>query len=186
MGSCTIRPVDRSEVQSLAELGRRTFVATFASGNAPDNLTAYVERAFGIDRMATELAAPDCHFFFAEVEGELAGYLKINTGDAQTERIDGETLEVERIYVDQRQQGRGVGKALLDFSLEEGRRRGCDAIWLGVWENNAKAIAFYDRQGFVPFGKHDFVIGTDVQTDVLMRRPLRSPLSTERHFDRPA
>jgi len=173
MGNCTIRPVDSSEVETLAELGRRTFVAAFASGNAPDDLVSYVERAFAIERMATELAAPDCHFFFAEVEGEVAGYLKINTGDAQTEQIDGETLEVERIYVDPRRQGGGVGKALLDFALEEARRRECGTIWLGVWENNAQAIAFYERQGFVPFGKHDFTLGTDVQTDILMRRALR-------------
>lgn len=176
MERCTIRPVDPSEVRSLAELGRRTFVAAFASGNAPDDLAAYVERAFGIERIAAELASPDSHFFFAEVGGELAGYLKINTGDAQTERIDGETLEVERIYVDSRRQGRGVGKALLDFSLEEARRRRCDTVWLGVWENNAGAIAFYDRQGFAPFGRHDFVIGTDIQTDILMRRALEPPL----------
>ena len=173
MSSYAIRPVDPSEVQSLAELGRRTFVATFASGNAPDDLAAYVERAFGIERLSAELAASDSRFFFAEVGEELAGYLKINTGDAQTDRIDGKTLEVERIYVDTGQQGRGVGKALLDFALEEAHRQGCDAVWLGVWENNAKAIAFYDRQGFAPFGKHDFVIGTDVQTDILMRRALR-------------
>ena len=173
MENCTIRPVDPSEVEALAELARRTFAAAFASGNAPDDLAAYVERAFAVERMAAELAAPDSHFLFAEVEGELAGYLKINTGDAQTEQVDGETLEVERIYVDARQQGRGVGKALLDFSLEEARRRGCDTVWLGVWESNAKAIAFYERQDFVPFGKHDFTVGTDVQTDILMRCALR-------------
>lgn len=172
MASCTIRPVQSSEAQTLAELGRRTFVATFASGNAPDDLAAYVERAFGMEQVCTELGTRGSQFFFAEFEDQIAGYLKVNTHDAQTEKIDGETLEIERIYVDLEQQGKGVGKALLDYSLEEARRRKCDAVWLGVWEDNTKALTFYERQGFVPFGNHNFVLGNDVQTDILMRYAL--------------
>lgn len=169
MTSCRIRPVLPTEVEVLAQIGRRTFESTFAAGNAPDDLRDYVERAFGVERVSDELHRPGSRFFFAELDGEAVGYLKLNSGDAQTEPVAGATLEVERIYVDDNQQGRGVGKALLDFAFEVARRQGCDTIWLGVWENNPKAIRFYERQGFVAFGRHDFVIGTDTQTDILMR-----------------
>lgn len=172
MENCSIRPVLLDEAGTLAELARRTFVATFASDNDPDDLNSYLDRAFGIEQVSSELRKPHSWFFFAEVEGRPAGYLKINTGDAQTETVEGRTLEIERIYVDPEWQGHGVGKALLEFSMDEAKRRRSDAVWLGVWENNTKAISFYERQGFVPFGKHDFVIGNDVQTDILMRRNL--------------
>lgn len=169
MGNCSIRPVLLTEAGTLAELARRTFIATFASDNDPDDLEGYLDRAFGIEQMSSELRRPHSWFFFAEVAGKPAGYLKINTGDAQTERAEGKTLEIERIYVDAEWQGHGLGKALLEFSIDEAKRRRSDAVWLGVWENNAKAISFYEREGFVPFGRHDFVIGNDVQTDILMR-----------------
>lgn len=114
MGDCTIRPVGPPEVQALAELARQTFVTAVTRGNTPDDLAAYVGRAFSVERMAAELGASDFFFFFffffAEVEGDLAGYLKINTGEAQTEQVEVETLEVERIYMDSRQQGRASAK----------------------------------------------------------------------------
>lgn len=173
MGTCRIRPVGPADAERLADIARRTFEATFAEGNTPDDLTTYVEQAFSVGRVLDEMHTSGSQFFFAENDGELLGYLKVNTGNAQTEAVQGASLEIERIYVNDEQQGRGVGKALLDFAVKEARRQGCDAVWLGVWEKNPKAIQFYERQGFVPFGSHLFQIGSDDQTDILMRLPLK-------------
>lgn len=153
-------------------MSRRTFIATFASGNTAEDMTAYVERSFSAEKMRKELTTPGSTFYFLEAEDGPVGYLKVNVGDAQTEQLPGDTLEIERIYVEADRQGEGFGKALLDFALAEARRAGREAVWLGVWENNPKAIAFYERKGFVPFGAHDFTVGADVQTDILMRLEL--------------
>lgn len=172
MSSCVIEPVDRGSVERLDKIGRRTFIATFARDNNPDDFTAYLDEAFDIQKLSKELEAEGSSFFFALVNGQIAGYLKLNTGNAQTESIDGDTLEIERIYVDPDFQGSGVGKALLMRSIDEATRQRFEAVWLGVWENNPDAIDFYEKLGFRSFGKHDFVIGGDVQTDILMRRDL--------------
>lgn len=136
-------------------------------------MAAYVERAFSTGQILTELRRPGSAFYFAETAGAISGYLKVNTGTAQSEQFSGDTLEIERIYVNADRQGEGTGKALLEFAIAEARRQGREAVWLGVWERNLKAIAFYRRKGFIPFGTHNFAIGKDAQTDILMRFLLR-------------
>lgn len=177
MGQISIKPVQTADVAELARIGRQTFVETFASGNNPDDMADYLGKAFSEDQLSQEMGCPDTSFYFAKQDNDVIGYLKLNVGDAQTEKVEGRTLEIERIYVDARVQGAGVGKSLFEFALEQARQNGADAIWLGVWEDNAKAIEFYARQGFVPFGEHKFIVGDDVQRDVLMRLDLKQPVS---------
>lgn len=169
---CTVDPIADGEIGELAAIGKRTFLETFAANNDPAQMAAYVAKAFAPETLASELSSAQSHFFFARVDGVVAGYLKLNSGSAQTETVEGKTLEIERIYVDAGWHGAGVGKALMDHAIAEAKRRGCEAVWLGVWEENPRAIAFYRRQGFTPFGTHGFVIGDEVQTDVLMRLAL--------------
>jgi GNAT superfamily N-acetyltransferase len=169
MSAITILPVQPDEVPALAELGRRTFEQTFASANNPADFADYLDKAFSHDQLAGELCDTESAFYFARVGSELAGYLKVNRGAAQTDRVLGRTLEIERIYVDERMQGTGVGKALFQFALGLARGAGDGAVWLGVWGENPKAIEFYKRQGFAAFGEHVFTIGTDAQRDILMR-----------------
>lgn len=170
MAAISIEPVKPDEVSALAEIGRRTFEQAFASGNDAAYLADYLDDAFSPDRLSRELRNPESKFFFARVDRQIVGYLKINVGEAQTEKVPGETLEIERIYVDSASQGAGVGKALFECALEEAWTIAAKVIWLGVWEDNPKAIEFYARQGFEAFGEHSFRIGNDVQRDVLMRR----------------
>jgi ribosomal protein S18 acetylase RimI-like enzyme len=168
----SIQSVQRDELPALARIAGKTFRQTFASSNDPKDFEAYLSKAFAQEQLSIELNDHETSFSFAKVDGKIVGYLKTNRGGAQTEKVEGQTLEIERIYVDADVQGSGVGKALFEHALEEAQTIGSDAIWLGVWEENPKAIEFYARQGFRAFGEHEFRIGSDVQRDILMRREL--------------
>lgn len=172
MPAVTIRMAGADDVSTLAEIGRRTFEQTFTDGNNPDDLAEYLARAFSGEQLTHELRSPGTRFYLASVDGSIAGYLKTNRDKAQTEQVEGNTLEIERIYVDADFQGTGVGKAMFEQALDEAKEAGMDAVWLGVWEENLKAIEFYSRQGFEAFGEHEFTIGSDVQRDILMRLSL--------------
>lgn len=172
MASILIQPVQLDELPALAQIGEKTFRQTFASSNDESALEAYLDKAFAQSQLLLELRNPETSFSFAKVDSKVVGYLKTNRGNAQTERVEGKTLEIERIYVDADMQGIGLGKALFDHALEEAKSMGADAVWLGVWEDNPKAIEFYARQGFKAFGEHEFTIGNDVQRDILMRLDL--------------
>ena len=172
MGNISIQPVQLYELSTLARIGEKTFRQTFASSNDPKDLEAYLDKAFAHKQLLLEIENPEASFSFAKVDSKVVGYLKTNRGKAQTERVEGKTLEIERIYVDADVQGLGLGKALFEHALEEAKAIGADALWLGVWEDNPKAIEFYARQGFKAFGEHKFTIGSDVQRDILMRLEL--------------
>lgn len=169
MSTISITPVGPDQLSALASIGRKTFEQTFSESNNPEDFSTYLATAFSHEQLSIELANPEARFFFANVAGQVSGYLKLNRGSAQTEAVEGNTLEIERIYVDAELQGSGVGKALFQHAMKEAEVMGADAVWLGVWEDNPKAIEFYTRQGFTPFGEHRFVIGHDVQRDILMR-----------------
>lgn len=172
MTAIAIEPVQADEISALAAIGRKTFEQTFASANNPDDFATYLDRAFSREGISEEMSNPEARFFFARVGGRIAGYLKVNRGRAQTEKVEGRTLEIERIYVDAGMQGTGVGKALFQYALKQAETIGAEAVWLGVWEDNPKAIEFYSRHGFKAFGEHRFTVGKDVQRDILMRRDL--------------
>lgn len=161
------RPEDNT---LLASLGERTFRDTFAKDNSPGDMAAYLAGAFGPAIQAAELADPGTTFLIAEAESETVGYARLMRGPAPA-CIDGEQpIEIRRIYSIRAWIGRGVGSALLRASLDEAARLGCDVIWLDVWERNERAIAFYAHWGFAEVGTQPFVIGSDIQRDLLMAR----------------
>lgn len=172
MTEWAIEAIGLEEAGVLAGIGRQTFIDTFASANDPADINAYVAKAFSPEQIRRELSDPDVHAYFARSGDAIGGYIKLNSGTAQTEKVDGNTLEVERIYVASNWQGTGLGKVLMEYAISRARELHCHAIWLGVWEHNTKAISFYERRGFVSFGRHDFLLGTDAQTDILMRLAL--------------
>lgn len=109
-------------------------------------------------------------FYFLYFQNELAGYLKINIGKAQTELQNESALEIERIYVLQQFQGKQLGQALMQKAIDIAKQKKCTYLWLGVWEKNTKAISFYLKQGFVQFDRHVFKLGNDIQNDILMKK----------------
>ena len=167
-----IRRAGVGDAALLAELGARTFVETFAADNRPDDMAAYLAAAFGPEQQLAELTHPHSTFLIAGVDGVAAGYAKLHPGQTP-ESIAGEKpIELVRLYVSKAWLGRGVGAALMRDCLVEARRAGYQTLWLGVWEHNNRARAFYRRWNFRDVGKHIFQLGDDPQIDILMERPV--------------
>jgi len=167
-----IHRVLHSEVDTLLYLSRKTFYDAFAHQNNPDDFEAYAAVAFTQEQLLSELENPESAFYFAVSDGEPIGYIKLNYGNAQAEYQEADGVEVSRLYVHADHQGKKIGNHLLDFAINKSKEDGFKYIWLGVWDQNHAAQRFYARNGFEPVGTHDFVIGTDVQTDILMKREL--------------
>ncbi|WP_405206465.1 GNAT family N-acetyltransferase [Aquimarina sp. LLG6339-5] len=154
----------------LLEIGRQTFYDAFGPPhNTPGNIEYYLNQNFTLEKIESEVLNPESQFFFALYQEEIIGYFKLNTGKAQTELIKGESIEIERIYVTKQYQGKGIGQRLFDHIIQIAKVQKKDFIWLGVWNKNTAAIRFYERNGFKTFDKHSFMLGTDEQTDVMMK-----------------
>jgi diamine N-acetyltransferase len=167
-----IRRCRMRDLERVRALARRTYDETFRHLNDPAVMDQYLADAFSRPRMERELRSPLCSFFFLFVGGALGGFLKLNVGQAQTDLKGEDTLEIERIYVVRELQGRGLGRILLEKAESIARRRKKGFVWLGVWERNTNAIGFYRRMGFVPAGTHDFQMGSELQTDFIMKKNL--------------
>lgn len=167
-----IKAVQLADVEMLQEIGKLTFAETFVEDCDPLDMEKYFEEKHNINILISELRNPESQFFFAEIEGKVIAYLKINWGNAQTESKLKNALEVERLYVLSDFQRMKIGQQLMNKALEVATEGDYKWLWLGVWEHNKKAIRFYKKNGFSIFDKHPFVIGTDIQTDVLMKLEL--------------
>ncbi|WP_428741507.1 GNAT family N-acetyltransferase [Tenacibaculum sp.] len=164
-----IRKLTINDLESLQNISIQTFSETFSSENSTENITNYLENSFSTKRLRAELNDLNSHFYFAEIDNQVCGYLKINIGKAQTEIQNENALEIERIYVLKEFQGMKVGQVLFEKATKIAKEKHVDFIWLGVWENNHKAIQFYRKNGFVAFDKHVFRLGNDEQTDIMMK-----------------
>ena len=164
-----IRQISIHDLPALQTIGRKTFAETFAASNSEENLARYLAEGFSEEKLATELKNESSAFYFAEEEDKILGYLKVNVGEAQNEPQDPDALEIERIYVLQEFHGKGVGLMLYEQALSIAHEQNAPYIWLGVWEENPRAIRFYHKQGFKKFDQHIFQLGEDAQTDILMK-----------------
>lgn len=161
-----------NDLETVRQIGIDTFFESFASVNTEENMAHYLKTGFSTEKVASELGNPASEFILAYDGEQLIGYLKVNHGPAQSELKDGTALEIERIYVLKAWHGQKIGQLLYDKAIEIARAHGYTYVWLGVWEENEKAIGFYKRNGFVEFEKHLFTLGDDIQTDIMMRREL--------------
>ena len=167
-----IREVKPSEVIQLQDITRDTFIKAFAHQNKPSDIELYVAEAFAIDQIQSEFDNPNSYHFFAENDSEIIGFVKLNLGSSQTEMPFSNSLEIQRIYVIAKYQGLKIGEQLLQFIIDFAKKKKMDSIWLGVWDKNVRAISFYERNGFVAFSKHEFLVGKDLQFDVMMQLDL--------------
>ena len=163
-----IEMAQSTDVNTIRDLSIATFAETFASLNTEEDMKQYNERHFSTDELQREIDNPDSTFMVAKVDGVPAGYMKVNVGDAQTEKMLGNRMEVQRLYILRQYKRNGLGARFMHTAFDMARAQCKSVIWLGVWEHNDAAIAFYKRMGFVQFGSHDFVLGEDRQTDLLM------------------
>lgn len=168
-----IRGAVSSDALALATFAATAFVDTSAAENTAEDMATYLAQAFGEARQHAELAEPSNVVLVAEWDGELAGYAMLHDGaapDAAT-GVDGSSaIEIARLYAGRRWIGAGVGAALMQHCLDVAASRGREWIWLGVWERNVRAIAFYARWGFKDVGSQYFQLGADRQTDRIMAR----------------
>lgn len=172
MNDIIIKKVSLDDIDQLQQIGKKTFEETFSASNTKENMVNYLEKSFSLEKLKTELNNKSSEFYFAVLDDRVIGYLKLNTGLAQTELKNKKALEIERIYVLNEFHGKKAGQLLHDKALEVADVKNAPYIWLGVWEKNPRAISFYRKNGFEEFDKHLFKLGDDEQTDILMKKEL--------------
>ena len=145
-------------------------------------MSSYLENDLSLVRLCEELSNPNSEFYFASLENEVIGYLKINCDSAQTEQKTANSIEIERIYLLKEFLGKNIGQLLLEHAFQIAREKGNENVWLGVWEENKRAIRFYQKNGFEEFDKHIFMLGEDAQTDILMKKNLQTFIIISEHY----
>jgi ribosomal protein S18 acetylase RimI-like enzyme len=168
----TLREVKKEELGFLREMSISTFLAAFGSQNTPENMDSYLSEKMSLEHITSEYDHQDSTFYFVLIDDEIVGYLKLNVGGAQNEQHLGKSMEVERIYVIEEYQGKGIGQTLFEEVITMAKSQKMEVLWLGVWGQNVRAIAFYQRMGLEIFDSHSFMLGTDLQTDQLMKMHL--------------
>ncbi|MDM5214402.1 GNAT family N-acetyltransferase [Peribacillus sp. NJ4] len=167
-----IKKCTLEDSRKLQVISYETFNETFKHQNSPENMNAYLERAFNLKQLENELSNISSQFYFVYFNNEVAGYLKVNTDNAQSEEMGDESLEIERVYIKKKFQKHGLGKYLLNKAIEIAMEGKKNKIWLGVWEKNENAITFYKKLGFVQTGAHSFYMGDEEQMDLIMTKTL--------------
>ncbi len=172
----SIQKIDADKIELLQAISQQTFIETFESTNSKENMDRYLSEALSIETLQREMDDDEASFYFGYDNSKLIGYLKLNFGNAQTELKDKDGLEIERIYIIKEYLGKGAGQFLLNEAVNIAHLNSAKYLWLGVWEHNERAINFYKKNGFVQFDEHDFVLGDDIQTDIMMRLEIESKL----------
>lgn len=160
----SIRRALPDDAAAVAELAERTFVDTFAGQNRPEDVAAYLAQTYGAEIQRREIEDPNTITLIVDDAGTLIAYTQLKLSPA--------AVEIGRFYVDRSRHGHGVAQALMDASIAAASSTGAQRIWLGVWEKNARAIAFYAKCRFRDIGSHPFLLGSDLQTDREMERML--------------
>ena len=172
-----IRLARVADAERLSAFAAAAFRETFAAENTPEDIARYVADAFTPQCQAAEIVDPASTVLLAERptprgEAELQGYAQLFLGPTPDAVRGAQPIELKRLYVARASQGQGVAQALMDEALDAARVRGAGTVWLGVWERNPRAFAFYRKVGFERVGEHTFVLGSDVQTDWVLARSL--------------
>jgi diamine N-acetyltransferase len=168
----SIRTATTADAELLSEIAARTFVETFAINNTPENMAAYLSESFTTEKQLAELSDSSTIVKFAEIDGVAVGYSMLSSNKTPSEISGTNPIELVRLYASKDCIGKGVGALLMNDCLEQAAELGYQTIWLGVWEHNYRAQAFYRKWEFVEVGTHVFQLGDDAQTDLLMQRDL--------------
>jgi diamine N-acetyltransferase len=169
MTNIEIRELTIDDILELQKISRQTFHETFAALNSEENMAKYLEEELSIEKLTAELNNTNSAFYFAVYNAQVIGYLKLNFGESQTELKEQKAVEIERIYVLKEFHGQHIGQLLYEKAIQVARQKNAEYVWLGVWEENTKAIHFYKKNGFIEFDKHIFFLGDDAQTDIMMK-----------------
>lgn len=155
------------DVLTLQRISIQTFLDAYAESNSAENMARYIDESFSELRLTEELSEKNSEFYLAHAD-HIIGYIKVNLNEAQTDRHDPGAMELERIYVLKEYYGKGIGNQLMALAISTARAHGIERMWLGVWEDNPRALRFYAKHGFTAFGRHIFKLGDEEQWDVMM------------------
>jgi len=177
MSSSNIKRCCLEQVETLRNLAIETYYETFSDSNSEALLQKYFNESLSIEKLSAQLQEPNSEFYFIYATTDTqqatpAGFLKLNIDNAQTDLMDPSALEVEKIYLLKAFLSQGLGKQMILFSIERAAQHAKQYLWLGVWESNFPALAFYKKMGFKQFGSHDFDMGGDIQTDLMLKKTL--------------
>lgn len=172
MKNIMMRPVVPADIDQLQRISRVTFADTFASANTAADMKKHLDEAYAKEQLLREMAQPGTSFYFGLINGACAGYLKLNVDQDQSEVRGAGTLEIERIYILPEFKRQGLGRVFLQAAEKLAQDLNKERIWLGVWEENEAALAFYKQMGFEQVSQHVFVLGDDRQTDLIMEKVL--------------
>ena len=162
-----------NDTLNLSRLGKQTFTETYARFNSEPNFQKYLRESFSKKSITEQLEDDRNFFLIANLGKKAVGYAKLRENNKPFHDKTVNAVELERIYVLKDNQGNGIGKNLLNKCLAFAQLRKYPVMWLGVWEKNLEAVKFYQRQGFVVFGSHDFQLGDEEQSDYLMKKHLK-------------
>jgi diamine N-acetyltransferase len=172
----SIRLATVADATLLAEIGESTFFETFAADNTEEDMAEYLATNFNYDQQLSELSDPMTMFLIVRIGDAAAGYAMLRIGPPPDQDNQENMIELVRLYVRKQWHGRAVGGTLMKACLARAAELGFSTLWLGVWEHNARARAFYRKWQFEEFGEHIFHLGGDAQNDILMRRPVSDKL----------
>lgn len=170
MSDIKIRFAVKEDAELIAEMSRISFYDAFAKDNTKEDMEIFMNEQFTKAALMKEVEEGDGIFLLAYLNNEPCGYARMRLTNKEQIMANEHAIEIARIYALQNVVGKGVGSALMQSCLDYAAHQQKTTIWLGVWEKNATAIAFYKRWGFEQFGEHSFLLGTDLQTDWLMKR----------------
>jgi diamine N-acetyltransferase len=168
----SVRLADKYDAELIADLSRQTFYDSFAGQNSREDMDRFMNEQFTREALIKEVGADGNIFLLASAGDEITGYVRMREGEKRPEFGDTPSIEIARIYATRQSIGKGTGSALMQRCIEIAKEMNKGVIWLGVWEHNQRAIQFYQKWGFEKFAEHDFVLGSDVQTDWLMKKTL--------------
>ncbi len=176
MPNFKFKKCELSDLPALRKISIETFTATYQAKNTKENFKKHINRTFSTSKLTKELLNSNTTFYllfsepdYRETRDALIGYLKLNEGKAQTEKMEEHCYELERIYLTEESQGKGFGKILIEKAIKVAKSKKKKELWLGVWEENPEAISFYKKMGFVEFGTHVFKVGDEEQLDHLLK-----------------
>jgi ribosomal protein S18 acetylase RimI-like enzyme len=167
----TIRKGTVEDVTLLKNIGAQTFYDTFSPHNTEENMKQYIEKTFTTEKLTDELVDKNSEFYIAQHLTTAVGYVKLRIGYDPKE-LKTKAIEIERLYAIKSYIGKSVGKKLMEIAIESAHAKGFKTIWLGVWEHNKPALAFYEKFGFKKLGSHIFMLGNDEQTDYLVMKEI--------------
>lgn len=173
MNALKIVSVTEKDLNALSDICIQTFSETYRHLNTEANFKKYIQTNFSKAQLLKELKDKNSFIYFIKEQNKNIGYLKLNINEAQCENLGNNAIEIERIYTLKEHFGKGAGKMMIDFTIEKGKELNKEFVWLGVWENNTRALTFYEKHGFIKFDTHIFTLGNDEQKDYLYKLDLR-------------